>query len=66
MLQNWYLDILGGPKSRSLHPRQMFQHPSLGRVGERKDSLLHEKKDEVWFATSWYKFDFFHSYHEKI
>jgi hypothetical protein len=44
----------------------MFQHPSLGRVGERKDSLLHEKKDEVWFATSWYKFDFFHSYHEKI
>jgi hypothetical protein len=41
----------------------MFQHPSPGRVGERKDSLLHEKKDEVWFATSWYKFDFFH---EKI
>ncbi|KAG5223372.1 signal recognition particle protein [Salix suchowensis] len=30
----------GGPRSRSRHPHQMLQHPSLGRVGRRKDSLF--------------------------
>jgi hypothetical protein len=43
----------------------MLQHPSLGRVGRRKDSLF-MGEDQVWFATSWSKLDFFFFYHEKI
>uniref|UniRef100_A0A6N2MRF2 Signal recognition particle 19 kDa protein n=1 Tax=Salix viminalis TaxID=40686 RepID=A0A6N2MRF2_SALVM len=36
----------GRTRSRSRHPHQMLQHPSLGRVGRRKDSLFMREYQE--------------------
>ncbi|KAJ4823363.1 hypothetical protein Tsubulata_047585 [Turnera subulata] len=36
-VRSWCLDILGGLRSRKLHPHQMLDHPSQGKEAKRRD-----------------------------